>query len=73
MNTIQAISELSSYRPQDGELLRVFELLSEEVTRAEALAAWQREGKSGVHFRWVYKRLKDRMLRGMLRAIPNEC
>ncbi|HFA49912.1 MAG TPA: hypothetical protein ENJ95_12970 [Bacteroidetes bacterium] len=66
MNTIYEISSLSSYRPDNGDMLRVFGLLTEDMTRAEALAAWRRQGKSDSHFRWVYKRLKERMLKGML-------
>ncbi|HFA49913.1 MAG TPA: hypothetical protein ENJ95_12975 [Bacteroidetes bacterium] len=66
VNTISDISTLSSYRPGNGDMLRVFGLLNEDVTRAEALAAWRRQGKSDTHFRWVYKRLKERLLKGML-------
>lgn len=66
MNTIHEISGLSAYRPVNGDLLEIFEMLNQDVSRSEALAVWRNEGKSDEHFRWVYKRLKERLLKGIL-------
>lgn len=66
MNTIREISTLSEYRPDNGDLLHIFDLLNSDLTRSEAMAIWGRTGKSDDQFRTVYKRLKDRLLKGML-------
>ena len=47
-------------------MLQVFELMNTHIARSEVMAVWRKEGKSDSHFRWVYKRLKDKLLRGIL-------
>lgn len=63
MDLIRDISTFSNYRPENGDLLKLFQLaIGEDMKREEAVSFFQSSG----YFRRVYKTLKDRLLDGVL-------
>ena len=65
MSILKEISEMSSYQPLEGDVLSVYELAVNDIERSKLVEEWEKEGKSKVYFRFVYKVLKDRLLNGI--------
>ncbi len=63
MKLLQEIIELSEYQPKEGNLLELYELAKEGVTRE---LAEEKLKKKSSNFRNTYKVLKDRLLDGLL-------
>lgn len=63
MNTIKEIAFFSTYQPDNGDLLKLFHLaIDKEFSREEALNFFP----SKTHFNVIYKKLKDKLLDGIL-------
>ena len=63
MNILKDISTISSYRPQNGDLLKLFSLAVEKELRKEEIVHFFPNKN---YFRVTYKRLKDNLLDGIL-------
>jgi len=63
MDILKDISTISSYRPQNGDLLKLFSLAVEkELNKEEIVRFFPNKN----YFRGTYKKLKDRLLDGIL-------
>ena len=63
MKTLKEISLFSSFQPTNGDLLKLFKLaIDEEYSREEAANMFA----SKTHFNVIYKKLKDKLLDGLL-------
>ena len=59
MELLRTLINLSSYEPEKGDLLKLFQLLNnDDFSRAEVLSKFE----SGSHFRQVNKKLKEKLL-----------
>ena len=59
MELLRALLNLSSYEPEKGDLLKLFQLASnDDLSRAEVVTKFE----SGSHFRQVNKKLKEKLL-----------
>lgn len=67
MDLIKEISSISNYQPIDGDVLLLFELMTqtESLNRREALEVFRTQGKSEARFRTVYQELKERLIGGI--------
>lgn len=63
MEILKELSYISTYRPQKGDLLKLFQLLVEEGKDRSEIAA---EFGKATYFRMLYKQLKDHLLDGIL-------
>jgi len=63
LNTLKEISLFSAFRPDNGDLLRLFQLaIVKEVSRDEAATLFTSKN----HFNVIYKKLKDNLLDGLV-------
>ena len=59
MELLRALLNLSNYEPETGDLLKLFQLASnDDLSRAEVVTKFE----SGSHFRQVNKKLKEKLL-----------
>ncbi len=63
MKLLQEIIELSAYQPKEGNLLELYDLAKEGISRE---LAEEKFNKTSSNFRNTYKVLKDRLLDGLL-------
>ena len=63
MDILKDISAISSYRPQNGDLLKLFSLAVEKELKKEEIVHFF---SSKNYFRVTYKKLKDQLLDGIL-------
>ena len=63
MKALREISSISSYKPVSGDILLLYEMVTGNFTRKEALVAFKNQGKSNNRFRKVYKKLKDKLIK----------
>ena len=66
MDRIKRLAAISTYRPKGGQLLQLFEMLDQGMSRKQAKAQFNEEGIRDEHFNVLYSNLSGKLLEGIL-------